>query len=244
MAKAGKGKPKGNAPHHTGGSGSPSDRILPSPNDLISPEERQRLIAEAAYFRAAERGFQGGDPVDDWLRAEAEINRTLPHPRQQKEDLLLYERLRNEIRTRLADIQTTVNPETIRDAIERAVMRVQEAGGQTAEAVNRVAESLKKDLASAAERMGPKWESFSDQGADLFTVWRDRGTKFLGRAAVAVGEWMQQAGRRMSPVVYRAGEMVGPGRFQCLQCDEHATLTTAGHLPPCGRCRSMEYRRV
>lgn len=242
MAKAGKGKPKGNPPRNTGGSTSPSDSI--NPHELISPEERQRFIAEAAYFRAAERGFQGGDPVDDWLSAEAEINRALPAARQQKEDVLLYERLRSEVRTRLADIQTTVNPESIRDAIERAVMRVQEAGGQTAEAVNRVAESLKKDLASAAERMGPKWESFSDQSADLFTVWRDRGAKFLGRAAVAVGEWMQQAGRRMAPVVYRAGEMVAPGRFQCLQCDEQVTLTTAGHLPPCGRCRSMEYRRI
>lgn len=244
MAKAGKGKSKGNAPHNTDVSVSTSDPTPSNPHELISPEERQRFIAEAAYFRAAERGFQGGDPVADWLSAEAEINRALPHPRQQKEDLLLYERLRNEVRTRLADIQSTVNPESIREAIERAVMRVQEAGGQTAEAVNRVAESLKKDLASAAERMGPRWESFSDQTADLFTVWRDRGTKFLGRAAVAVGEWMQQAGRRMAPVAYRAGEMVGPGRFRCLQCDEQVTLTTAGHLPPCGRCRSMEYRRV
>lgn len=244
MAKAGKGKPKANAPRNTGGSASPSDPTPSNPHELISPEERQRLIAEAAYFRAAERGFQGGDPVEDWLSAEAEINRALPPPRQQKEDLLLYERLRNEVRTRLADIQSSVNPESIRDAIERAVVRVQGAGGQTAEAVNRVAESLKKDLASAAERMGPKWESFSDQTADVFAVWRDRGTTFLGRAAAAVGEWMQQTGRRLAPVVYRAGEMVGPGRFQCLQCDEQVTLTTAGHLPPCGRCRSMEYRRI
>jgi DNA anti-recombination protein RmuC len=39
-----------------------------------STEQRQRMIAEAAYFRAEQRGFQGGDPVDDWLQAEAEID--------------------------------------------------------------------------------------------------------------------------------------------------------------------------
>src|SRR3974377_1532500 len=40
----------------------------------LTAERRQLLIAEAAYFRAERRGFQDGDPVADWLEAEAEIN--------------------------------------------------------------------------------------------------------------------------------------------------------------------------
>ncbi len=40
----------------------------------LSPEERYRLIAEAAYRRAEERGFVGGDPVADWLEAEREVD--------------------------------------------------------------------------------------------------------------------------------------------------------------------------
>ena len=40
----------------------------------ISPEERHRLIAEAAYYRASQRGFHGGAEVEDWLAAEAEID--------------------------------------------------------------------------------------------------------------------------------------------------------------------------
>lgn len=39
----------------------------------VSTEERRRMIAEAAYYRAERRGFAGGDPVEDWLTAEAEI---------------------------------------------------------------------------------------------------------------------------------------------------------------------------
>jgi len=35
---------------------------------------RHRRIEEAAYLRAATRGFTGGDPVEDWLLAEAEID--------------------------------------------------------------------------------------------------------------------------------------------------------------------------
>lgn len=41
----------------------------------ISPEERQRLIAEAAYYIAERRGFAAGCELDDWLQAEAEIER-------------------------------------------------------------------------------------------------------------------------------------------------------------------------
>lgn len=36
-------------------------------------EDRFRMISEAAYYHALGRGFDGGDPVEDWLMAEAEI---------------------------------------------------------------------------------------------------------------------------------------------------------------------------
>lgn len=50
---------------------------------VVSPEERQRMIAEAAYFRALQRGFSGGDSVEDWLAAEREIDaRLLRSPRR------------------------------------------------------------------------------------------------------------------------------------------------------------------
>lgn len=41
----------------------------------LSPEERRRMIAEAAYFRAERRGFALGGELDDWIAAEAEIDR-------------------------------------------------------------------------------------------------------------------------------------------------------------------------
>ncbi len=41
------------------------------------PLPREQLIAQLAYFRAAERGFAPGHELDDWLEAEAEIDRQL-----------------------------------------------------------------------------------------------------------------------------------------------------------------------
>lgn len=43
----------------------------------VGPEERWKMIAETAYFRAQRRGFLGGNPVEDWLTAEAEIDALL-----------------------------------------------------------------------------------------------------------------------------------------------------------------------
>lgn len=40
----------------------------------ITPEQRRHMIAEAAYLRAESRGFSPGDPVDDWLTAEQEVD--------------------------------------------------------------------------------------------------------------------------------------------------------------------------
>jgi len=40
-------------------------------------EERQRTIAESAYYLAEQRGFQGDMALDDWLRAESEVDTRL-----------------------------------------------------------------------------------------------------------------------------------------------------------------------
>ncbi len=46
----------------------------------VTPKQRYQMIAEAAYLRAEKRGFIGGDVTDDWLKAEAEIDRILQPP--------------------------------------------------------------------------------------------------------------------------------------------------------------------
>lgn len=40
----------------------------------LTPEARYRLIAEIAFLKAEKRGFEGGDPVRDWLEAEKEVD--------------------------------------------------------------------------------------------------------------------------------------------------------------------------
>lgn len=43
----------------------------------ISPEQRRNYVEIAAYYIAERRGFAPGDTVQDWMEAEAEIERLI-----------------------------------------------------------------------------------------------------------------------------------------------------------------------
>jgi hypothetical protein len=47
------------------------------PRITVSEEARRAMIAEAAYLRAERRGFATGNEEEDWLAAEAEVDRLL-----------------------------------------------------------------------------------------------------------------------------------------------------------------------
>lgn len=49
-----------------------------------TPEERERYIAEAAYYLAEHRAFEGGDPRQDWYEAEEQISRNLEEKDEEK----------------------------------------------------------------------------------------------------------------------------------------------------------------
>ena len=44
-------------------------------------DKRVILIQQMAYFIAEQRGFEGGDPVQDWLAAERQVDQMLKEKR-------------------------------------------------------------------------------------------------------------------------------------------------------------------
>lgn len=59
------------------GSGSPAKAAHRSDITPVSTEERERMIAMAAYYRAEHRGFAPGGELEDWFAAETEIEQQL-----------------------------------------------------------------------------------------------------------------------------------------------------------------------
>ena len=43
--------------------------------NMTTAADRHQLIAEAAYYRAEQRAFQGGSPEQDWFEAAAQIDK-------------------------------------------------------------------------------------------------------------------------------------------------------------------------
>ena len=54
-----------------------SSKDRPGATAGIGAQERQMLIARAAYFRAEKRGFAPGCELEDWIEAEAEVLRLI-----------------------------------------------------------------------------------------------------------------------------------------------------------------------
>jgi hypothetical protein len=60
------------------GPAKPRPRIVQTPVCApITDDELRRKIAEAAYFRAQQRGFSPGFELEDWVAAETEVMRSL-----------------------------------------------------------------------------------------------------------------------------------------------------------------------
>ena len=51
--------------------------VTPKPDSIrrseASADDIRKLIAEAAYYKAKERGFQPGHELEDWVQAESEV---------------------------------------------------------------------------------------------------------------------------------------------------------------------------
>jgi hypothetical protein len=215
-----------------------------NPGQSVSPEERRRLIEQAAYFRAQQRGFNGGDPREDWLAAEREINRMLPNPQQQKQELAAYQKLRDGVGKILGEAKETLNAETIRQALAQAVAQLKQVGEHTADTIDKVAATVERDMVNAAQKIGTRWEAYSEKTADLFQVWRDRSKQFLTDATAALGDWLQQSSEKLRHQTYHSGEMAASGTLECTACGERFVLETPSHLPACSKCRKTEFRRV
>ena len=161
-----------------------------------------------------------------------------------EEEVAAYEKLRQHVKEALANMRQKVNAETVQQAVDAGAEKLKAAGTYTSAAVTKAVAALKKDMAITAERLGPRWEAFSEKSADLFSVWRDRGSVFLGQAATSLGAWLEKVGHKLEHQAYTAGEITHGGAFECRSCHARIELPRAGHIPPCPSCQGATFTRV
>jgi len=164
-------------------------------NKTSAPEEKHRMIEKAAYYRAEKRGFFDGDPVMDWLEAEREIDASSQHPVDagaSEQEHAAYQRMRTEFKKILAGAQDKINADTIRQAFDRAGRELKDLGVFVPETVDRAGKRLKQEVADAVEKMGPRWDAFSEKSHGLFEIWKDKGGHFVNQAFTALNGWVSR----------------------------------------------------
>ena len=120
--------------------------IRPSP----SPEERRRMIAETAYFRAQKRGFVNGDPVEDWIAAERQVDEELGNEglKRRKDEMAAYEWMRRDVMRMIEGVRGTVSTKTVKQALDKASKELKGLGAYTVDAVNKAAEAVRREITS------------------------------------------------------------------------------------------------
>ena len=139
--------------------------------DSAAAHERRRMIAEAAYFRAERRGFKGGDPLNDWCEAEAEIDRKLREIENRQlreaieEGLAAASRTLAALRRKAARLSVEAREEWQKDVDRLAVLRdglrprlaeLREQGEEATRALREQADRLSAEEGALANRLAKK----------------------------------------------------------------------------------------
>jgi phosphatidylserine/phosphatidylglycerophosphate/cardiolipin synthase-like enzyme len=137
----------------------------------VTDSQRQQMIAEAAYFRAERRGFNGGDTVRDWYEAEAEIDAEL----RKRADGELVERIEEALeaaakrlaaaRRKIARLSSDARVEwerdldkaaALRDALKPKLAELKEQGERAGRKLREQTEKIGADLAELMRRLDTK----------------------------------------------------------------------------------------
>jgi hypothetical protein len=140
-------------------------------SSTVSAGQRRRMIAEAAYFLAEKRGFEGGDPAQDWMAAERAVDARLREREAQRvlgtldEALTGATRKLAALKRRLAGLSLEAREELqrdsdrlreLRDSLKLRLGELKERGEQAGRRLRDEGEALASELHVLLQKLAPK----------------------------------------------------------------------------------------
>jgi superfamily II RNA helicase len=129
------------------------------------------MIAEAAYFRAERRGFDSGDPVGDWVEAEAEVDTRLRQieidhlVNRLEEGLTMANKKLTALKKKVAGLTAGARSEwhddveklaKLRDTLQTKVEDLREHGEKAGQKARQQAEKVWDEMTEVIHRVGAK----------------------------------------------------------------------------------------
>jgi hypothetical protein len=151
----------------------------------------------------------------------------------------MLERSANEFRK----LEKKTGP-VLHSLIDNAKEKAVELEELTEEEAAKLASYLKRDLSDAAFYISEHgkelkdWLGFEDSllAAELLDM-------FLQAANPSTVEMNELNLELAASLLYKTGEVTGPGALVCDGCGEILHFHKAGHIPPCPRCHKTSYHR-
>lgn len=150
----------------------------------LTADEKNRMIAQAAYYRYEKRGGTGGDSVEDWLAAEAEVEEHLRdscQPKPQTHARAAYQRMRSEIRKILAPSPEKINADSIRPSFDKMTQKLRELGEFVPGTFENVGKRTKREIDATGAKLGHRLEDF-----------RVKRTRFLHDTSENFKNWISR----------------------------------------------------
>jgi len=160
----------------------------------LTNEEKNSMIAEAAYFRSRNRDYPG-DPLADWLGAESEVEDALAaycRSENQEQEFSAYQRIRTEVRRILEKAEETVNADTVRQALEKVTGQLRQVGEFIPENIDKASKTVKHEITGAIEKLGYNWDNFRIKQSELLASWKDKSTHTLNQTTKSFQDWLSR----------------------------------------------------
>jgi hypothetical protein len=137
----------------------------------IDAEERRQMIAEAAYFRAERRGFNGGDSVRDWCEAEAEVDARLRQREEEElsarleEVMLAASKKITSVRRKVARLSREARAEwqkdadklaALRDSLQPKLVELRQQGERAGQRLRAQADKIRGEIAELLQKLETK----------------------------------------------------------------------------------------
>jgi chromosome segregation ATPase len=125
------------------------------------------MIAEAAYFRAEKRSFRGGDPLTDWMEAEAEIESGLGNPPEHhlldkiEEQVATAGKKLKALRKKVSGMKAEARKEwkqdaeklaELRDSLEKRLEEIRDRGEHKSRKAQKQAEKIWDEISEIVQR--------------------------------------------------------------------------------------------
>jgi len=111
------------------------------------------------------------------------------------------------------------------------------------DAVPKVAEYLKRDLADAAHFLSETGKDLQDWWGFESTLLEEQLRDNFRRAADQTTLELKELKEVAELAEYHTGEITGPGTLQCDGCEELLHFHKPGRIPPCPKCHGSRFHR-